>query len=344
MDKREHIWTAMVALLFAALIWFWAEGENREVATVGGVVRFRDAAETGRFRVRIADLEDPSIFRSEVPIEMRVEGPNFALQNLTQHVFQLAVSDPRDGEIRTVELADQLHSLDWVVANGLTVDSCTPERLNILIDEIETREVPISQVVTGVVVDQIAIEPPTTRVTMSMRMWEWVMREHPDGFVFLDLDPARLAALKPGQRLVRDDVRLRIAPDVAGRDTVVFKPTPVTVSLTLERQLGEFEDAVPVKVALPLRDADRYHVTIDREWELIEDVVLSGPADVLARVRNRELKVFAVINLSSDELEQGVTHKRVEWMVPEGLTVRMKSGQQPPEVPLTISRSELEGE
>ena len=42
---------------------------------------------------------------------------------------------------------------------------------------------------------------------------------------------------------------------------------------------------------------------------MLRDIALSGPSDVMQRIRSGELRVIATVQLSSDELEQRITSK-----------------------------------
>ena len=335
MELREHLITAGLAAVFAIMIWFWAEGENRDEANTAATVSFVDATGSDQFRIRMLDPNEPSRLYRQRIMQVKLRGPNRRIRNITSPVFQIALKDLKDGEQRTVNLTNALQNVSRVVDEGLTIDSVEPDSVTIVVDELETRNVPISRDLPGIMTEELAIMPESIDVTTTRSMWEWIERELGGKFLFLDIDEDRLDALQPGDTFNRDDVRLRLSDAIEDREMVEFSPNPVEVKLTLDRKLGEVEESVPVKVGIPIRDTNRYEVTIDREFELINEVIISGDAAMLTKLQNREVKVFAMVNLSSDELEQGIARKRIEWMLPEGLSARMKNGERP-FVPITI--------
>jgi len=161
--------------------------------------------------------------------------------------------------------------------------------------------------------------------------------------VYLDIDPALLRQQAPGVPVRRQNVRVRLQPQVQREDLVKFEPPPVSVSITLQQQLEELADwPVPVKVNTPIRDEPFYEVMVDLEFELITGVTLAGDAEAIRRLRNNQIKVFAVIDLSSDELEQGIIEKQVEWWLPPGIAVVSPNGNPAnrPIIPIRIIRQE----
>lgn len=337
MPVREHLSTILLAILLTLLIWFWAEGENRDSQTISARIRFYDPASEGRFFIRIEDPGDGGQLLREISGRLELEGPNLNLRRLRDTTFRIPLDDLEDGTRRTIELADAIAGLPSVVDFGISVNSSSPSRVTIVIDELETRPVLISTDLPGVVVDQITITPSQVDVTMSKTLWADAAGRFGEMIVFLEIDPVKLATIQPGQTFSAGNVRLRLADELTSEDTVSFAPRPVRIELTVQTNLLEREASVPVKWGIPPRDTGRYETDIVGDYELIPNVIISGEADAIARFEAREIKVFAMLHVSSDELEQGITRKRIEWMLPPGLQARMKDGGLPPEIPIRIT-------
>ncbi len=344
MTNREHTWTVFFAVLFTLLIWLWAEGENRESGSATFLATFAATSGNGEFRVRAGDPDDPSVFLQEIEIQMVVEGPSLALRRAAGRTQRLVIpiDDPVHGAVREIDLLDAVQDLPELADEGIIVTSVDPRRFTLRIDQIEIRRVPVSAAVpgmTGLTIEEVSIEPAEVEIAMSRSDWEWALEQFGRNLVYLDLDPEELRALEPGATLRRENVRVLLQPQVAQEQLVQFDPPPVSVALRVQRQLVEVADwPVPVKVSMPIRDEPNYDVIIDTEYELIPGVTLEGDAETIRKLRNNEIRVRAIIDLTSDELEQGITEKAVEWMLPPGLRVISTngSGSDRPVIPFRI--------
>jgi len=342
MSHREHIWTVVFAVLFTLLIWLWAEGENRESSTESATAVFVAANPAGEFRIRAADPSNPSILVSEIDLQLVVEGSNIALQRLGGNQrFEIPIDNAADGSTREIDLIDAVRDLPELVKLGLTVTAVQPRSILLHVDQIERRNISISTAIPGITFEEITIEPRDVELAMSSRDWQWATEQFGRDLVYLDIDPASLRDLAPGVPVRRQNVRVRLQPQVQRLDLVGFEPPLVSVSMTLQQQLEELADwPVPVKVNTPIRDEPFYEVLVDLEYELITGVTLAGDAETIRRLRNNQIKVRAVIDLSSDDLERGITEKEIEWWLPPGVQVISVGGgpASRPIIPIRIIR------
>lgn len=350
MNNREHIWTILFAVLFTLLIWLWAEGENRESSTESATVVFVAANQAGEFRIRATDPSNPAVLVSEVDVQLVIEGPNIALQRLGgRQRFEILIDNASDGLSREIDMVAAARDLPDLVKLGLTVTAAQPRNVQVHVDQIERRNVPISPAIQGFAIDEIVIEPREVELSMSRRDWQWATDQFGRDLVYLDIDPATLREQAPGVPVRKQNVRVRLQPQVQRLELVGFEPPPVTVTLTLQQQLEELADwPVPVKVNTPIRDEPFYEVLVDLEYELISGVTLAGDPETIRRLRNNLVKVRAVIDLSSDDLEQGITEKAIDWWLPPGIQVISVGGQPAnrPVIPFRIIRQEpaIQGE
>jgi hypothetical protein len=345
MSHREHIWTVVFAVLFTLLIWLWAEGENRESSTESATAVFAATNQAGEFRIRTPDPSNPSNLVSEIDLQLVVEGSNIALQRLGgKQRFEIPIDNAADGMTREIDLVDAVRNLQDLADFGLTVTAVNPPTVTLHIDQIERRSVPISTTIPGIAgisIDEITIEPREVELSMSRSDWQWATEQFGRDLVYLDIDPASLRDLAPGVPVRRQNVRVRLQPQVQRLDLVGFEPPLVSVSMTLQQQLEELADwPVPVKINTPIRDEPFYEVIVDLEYELITGVTLAGDADAIRRLRDNQIKVRAVVDLSSDDLEQGITEKQIEWWLPPGIQVISVGGAPAsrPIIPIRIIR------
>src|SRR5262249_31428225 len=90
-------------------------------------------------------------------------------------------------------------------------------------------------------------------------------------------------------------------------DPIVVTPERGTVTLRPRRKVDSMKLNVPVWVSRPSAKGGEWSVDV-QDTELT-DVVLTGPAEELQRIRSGQVPVHAMIELTSDDLEKGVSSK-----------------------------------
>ena len=342
MSRQEHISTIIFALLFAVLIWLWAEGENREqrVETFMLAIQPVDA---DRFMVRIREPGQADQLLDSYPVEITLEGPAAAVMRMARAAQDVTIRlDNLQNEMaRSVDLAEALGELPRFIDEGITIQRVEPSIMTVRVDALETRTVPVSTTMAGYDFDSIVLRPDRVEVRAPVETWETIVSPTVAAtLVRLNMPASTLDELAPGEPATLSDVPLTLHPMLAGREGISVAPESVQVDLIISNRVVELRTTVPVKVLKLPQDDTTYEVAIDTEHAVIRDVIISGHPDIVERVQNRQVGVYAVINLSSDELEQGISEKQIEWLLPTGLTAEIAGGQPGarPTIPFTITR------
>jgi len=346
MSFREHLSTILFAGLIALLIWFWAEGENRVSDIVPAEVTFEAGAMSDRFLVRAKGSDDEAPFQEELAARLEIEGPNVAVQRFRSGMPPLVVpiDNPRDGEQIEINLRQRLENHPFVIEHGINVLSVSPSVATIRVDELVTRQVKISPELPDVKVESISITPDQVQVSMTRTTWESIVRPaYGENFLRLDISESRLREIPPGEPTSLENVGVQVAEDLRQlSDEIRVGDVEVDVTLTLSGQLLEIAWQVPVKVSKPVTDELEYAVQVDPSYALLRDVIISGEAERIRPLEQREIRVFAILNLSSEDLERQITEKRVEWLLPEGLEAQMGEAAEPPVIPIEITERPVE--
>ncbi|KAA0214669.1 MAG: hypothetical protein EDM82_09520 [Cyanobacteria bacterium CYA] len=97
--------------------------------------------------------------------------------------------------------------------------------------------------------------------------------------------------------------------------------TQVAVTLTLRsRTETEVLPTVPVQVRVAPTELSRFDISIPEEDRFLHDVTVRGPSTAIERMRNDPtLRPVAVIALTFEELERGLTAKDALILFPPGL-------------------------
>lgn len=343
MSSREHISTILVATLFSVLIWLWAEGENLESQVMNVTVRFEQRG-SENFIVRARRPDDPENLYQELSVRLDLEGPNLKLQRVLsssekQVIYIDVAAEPGQGQIigdRDIDLVSAIQRLPIMTESGITVKTAFPTLATIKIDELVLTSIVINTDIPGFEFENIVVTPKQIDVLMPQDQWLHVQRTVGSNFVLLDLPVEDIRSATPGTPTIFDDVGLiwdsQLLTELGtGIETVTMDDITVKVELTVGSRVGEFTLAtVPVRIGTPPRDEKNYIVElVNPQDEVIQDVIISGDQATIERLKDpndTNYRVSAIISLSSDELEQGITSKRIDWVLPRGLSARMKDG------------------
>jgi hypothetical protein len=321
---RGRIGSLLLVTGVTILIWIWAAGETRERDRFDTAVRF-SPSEAGRMVVR----------PERVPlVRFEASGSKRALREfetlLAKGPLDLTAGAhgiPSAAGTWPIDLVAAAANLPEVQATGVTVVSSEPKSAEIRIVPLEPRTLRLVPELPGVATQgDVVVDPPTVTALLPSDL-----RIPADPTAIAFVEPRLLDRLEPGQRISLDAmVRLPAALSIAA-ETARFEPSTVRVTFTpkvVERTTTL--SAVPVQVAGIADDFTSHR--IECVPSVLNDVVVSGPAEAIARIESG-LRVVAFVHLTTDELEAGVASKPVSlWLLPPGVAVQRvgeSSGGQP---------------
>lgn len=337
---REHLWTFVLSLIFTLLIWLWAESENRETRILTTRLSVSALGSDSDLRIRFIINGAPA--SGHLDASLTVQGSRNAIQRAESRLRDLdvPVTNLSDGQEPVISLASQLSQLTVFDELGLTLISVDPVQVTLRADEFVTRAVPVKPRFEGIQVDEMTIEPPAVDVLMSRANWALMGQIYGDNLLIVDLPPDAMRGLVPGELRTLTG-QLRLPRELTDHATIDEPNETVRITLRPRLVIDEIELSVPVKLQLlPLEQA-LYDVIVPDASQRITRVKFTGNADLIRQLRERALRVFAIVDLSPDELERGIASKDIEIQpLPAGLTVSfpdLAPGQRP-SVPFTIMR------
>lgn len=312
----RELWTYVIVTLVTVLIWFWAAGETRETKVINNA------------RVQFTVPEPANWVITPPPPQaatLTIEGSTFALQKaeaLLRGPLEISVS-PTPGR-QTIDILERLQRHDLLRETGVTVVSAEPTQVEIELDRIERSTVRIKPSLPGVTTEgEIVIDPPEVIVAMPSQL----RQSYPQGVtVEAFVDRAELDRLQPGIPHTLE-VKLRI-PELIGlvgsNNNVTITPSRAMMTFTIRSRTREtLLESVRVQVAGPPEDRNAY--TVEIEPKQLRNVTIIADADLIRRIENNEVPVFAMLHLSSREKEARIESKRVTYfiaMVPEASGTR----------------------
>lgn len=333
----NHLKTLALASVVAVLVWIFAEGEGLQPRPVDLSVIFPTDASSA-----VVIRPDDKNFRGSVRVSLEATSRSLDLAApLLAAGIRLSPGAPgvpsEPGEQRIVDLREAIGAMPQLKSLGVTVADVQPRQVVVQIIRMAGKDLPL-RVELGAEVP-LDGDPTPVPSTVSIRLPEPALALIPEGAVAIAaVSEAEVHRIRgEGPQTVTATVRL---PSVlSGVEPIVVQPETVTVNLRVRRKVETYKvSTVPVWYSLPpTEDGSKWSVEVLDKF--LTDVTLTGPSDEIARVRTtgpNQITVKALVELSSDDLQNGVTTKQVTFpglppsLVPSGnaTTVRVKIGRR----------------
>lgn len=309
--------TLAVVTIVTLLTWLLAESQTVQRRTLTMEVRLDPGGEQRAVRLVPGSGWDRLV---EVSIDGAAANLE-AVRRAARAGVTLTVGDELAAEpgVRLVDLREALRNDAVFAGSGVSIGEASPARI-----EVEVRAV--SEVLLPVEVGL----PPGSEAEVTVVDPAAVAVVGPESVVSLlgdrvlaDVPPALVEGLLPGQSVDRVNLPVRIgSPEEPGSLWGVrVRPERVSVSVTVRSRVETAVlPSVPVQVLLAPSELDRWVIEVAAEDRDIRDVRVTGPTAQLDRILSGEVPVVAVVRLSFEELERGVTYKEAELpTLPGGL-------------------------
>lgn len=295
MNWARNIQDILLVTLITALIWLWAEGRNVQTYTPTAPVPVRV----------VLPAEDLVVLRqSPDRFRMEFKGAQSEINRLRRAISGTGITLEFDGAEpgeHNLVMSEQLAAAAPIAGMSVNITTVEPPTMQVEVDRLVRREVELAFTPprdAELAEDSLSIEPERVTVTLpESRTVELGER--------LEVE-AQQWHLQPGLRQ-RPRGRVQLPASLADDPHVQIEPREVQLAFTIERTEDAFIlPSVPVWVTMPPADQENYIVRLDEESRVLRDVRISGPSDLVQRVRDGTLRVVATLRLSSDDLARAV--------------------------------------
>ncbi len=334
MGLRSQLPTLLIVTVVAVLIWLWAAGETQETDERTFRVQFTTQMPTEH-------IVEPN----ELTLAVEIEGSRSALRSAQAMGSPIVLTLDAGLGDHGVDLARLLNDHSGLRDARVSVISTDPPTQELTIYKLISSTTRVQEPDLGrLEIDgAVVIDPPLVTVHLPQRLER---RLGPDITVKAVLDPTQLEQLNPGEP-ARLTARLQLPETLASQGSVSMTPTAVTVSFTVRSNIKETTlPTVPVHISGPWKDHDEYVVEVTEADRFLENVTVTADAALIERIEAGEVKVFALLHISSTEKEQGIEAKPVTCFLallppPEigstTVTAQLDGSPQPPLIHLRIS-------
>ncbi|MCC6968920.1 MAG: hypothetical protein IT434_01740 [Phycisphaerales bacterium] len=303
----RHVKTFILVTFVTALIWIFAEGESLTRRSLKADVFFESDA-AGERVIAVSD----AAWRDRVDIV--VQGTASAVTE-AESVLRRAVRlrpgmsgvPSQSGEF-TVDLEQALSDAPELAAAGITIARADPPAVTVRIDQLQEKTLPVVLDAPGVDIEGPAeVTPSSVKLRLPA---EFASRLTPDTPARVRIPAETLAKLVPGRKESIASLPIELPTAVVGAHSTKFDPPTCSVSITLRNNTASHKlSSVPVFIKLAAVEMGKWDITINEADRFLTDVTVTGPSDLVERVRRGDLKVVATVPLSFEELERAIAAK-----------------------------------
>ena len=304
--------TAIVVTLVSVLIWIVAEGESLAHERIEVTVRLVD--DPGG-TIMIQPLRR-SNWNGLVTIELEGSTAQVAnLRELLRDPIQLKPGDPgispEPGQ-HIIDFAQTLRQSPLFVGKGVSILSVEPERIAVQVDQVQWHDFDVRVDVPDLASASSPVaQPKQVRVLVPSQLAGAVADVTS---LTARLSPMQIQGLEVGQRNTISDVPVELPAALRGHPFVRMEPATVSVIVTIESREDSIKlETVPVLIRRPAFQSQNWVVTIDPADQLLQGVTVTGPDDLIERIRSGDLKVFATVTLTPDDLDARISEKQASF-------------------------------
>ncbi|MGD8451843.1 MAG: diadenylate cyclase [Phycisphaerae bacterium] len=218
-------------------------------------------------------------------------------------------------EVNQRSAVELINSLPKIRARGLSVADVSPGSLNFRVQELVTVSLPVSADTGTARVENLRIEPAEVQVTL--RRGDLEELPPTDRVLVLPLSE-QLSRAVPGQAITLPGVQ--VPERIRGKALVNRQPRQVDLSLHIVGQRATRRlSRVPVEYSAIPEMLDGYQVVRADPQEWLIEIEVAGDESVVNALQPRDVRAY--VTITSDLLTPNPVLRRVQFDVPDGVTV-----------------------
>jgi hypothetical protein len=326
---KNLVWVAPLTLL----IWVYAERE--QTVTLPPI--------TFPIEVRTTDHNKLVTLRKpqDKNIVVELSGPRARLDRVRELLqpkpdttpVEIFV-DPRMSEPGQELLTiSQINNYAVFKNNGITVKNAQPPYIYVEIDSFKEVDVPVKAPpdAESQLSDQTYFVPSMVKLRAPSQMLE-AARQRNELAVYADVSKREEFKTKTGVLKLENVPLYWVVAGQEKRENVTIAPLAVTANLDIKPRDQTYEiGSVPVYRETPAGFDDHFTLTFSSP---ANNVKVSGPAEVIAKIRDGTLKVKARLEISSAD-PTGTNRKALKFDLPPGVSLSKDAPQVDTEYTLT---------
>ena len=339
-----QIRTVVLVSFLAILIWLLAESRMVQTRMVElQIVLVGNTQDTQHLYVVRPMPGELAVSSVDVELEGSLASLDQASRELRGRV-QLTVGDQipsRPGQ-HDLDLRSILRSLSTLRVHGVNIRSISSDIVKVEVDELVSIELPVRvELPPSVAIDgPVRTIPQTITITGPQSQLAALSGRE----ALASPTPGLIPALTPGRLETIPSVAVTLPVSLDSSSAVgwapVLSPSRVDIRLTI-RSLTQTTtiDRLPIQVLLAPGEVGKWVVGLNPGSEDLVSIQISGPTDALEAINDGSVTPSAILSLSFQDLERGITTKQVSLLgLPDGVQILSDL----PEIGFAISPAAIE--
>lgn len=306
----EQARTILVVTALSVIVWLFAESESVQTRDLPVPVDIESDV-AGLRTLRVADGQS---WTGRVQVFVKASASSMpGFDAAARQALRIAPGIPgvpdEPGE-HVIELDQVLRAAPAFASHGLSINRVEPASVRVVVGRLIERQ---ARVVVDVPQGELEGVPEATPPKVKVRLPESMEKFAADDLVVLaKVEPETLRRLIPNKPETIPGVRLTFPQNYPANADSAIIPSAADVKLqVLNRTSSTVLHSVPVHVRLSAEDEPLWDVEVQDKF--VADVRVSGPAALVDQITRNEVKVFATVSLSYEELSKPVTSKEVSF-------------------------------
>ncbi|WP_145077004.1 YbbR-like domain-containing protein [Poriferisphaera corsica] len=322
----DNLTTIFAVTAITLLVWLWAESRNIVQDKLPDV------------RVRFVSSQ------ADEPLRITVDGKSG--EKADEQTVSVTYRASRGEESQLLDAISKMGTIMLPVHEGDTVVS-----LKTLLSE--------SEVFKPYVVNIVSTDPASAEVTVLPLVTKIVpVKVKANGPIKLEAtaEPSEVAVTLPGmyasqltemtaylQQEVYGDAEENVPQSERGvplsgpywfhEVDPIVNPSTVQVNFTVTKQTEKYTlPTVPIYVSAAPSLLQRYEINLPEDQQVLKNVELEGPADVIGMIKRGEKRIVAEIRPTAAELEGGIKYVALHINTPD----QVKVISPLPQIPVTV--------
>lgn len=308
----ERVQGFILVTLIAVMIWLAAEAESLGTSTFPARVAFAglDIAGEGRLIVTPKDWDGTAT------LDLRgsrgaLQGARSTLETRIELLPGVA-GVPSDAGDHQIDLLPVLQQSEKLRASGITIESVSPRRVTVEIRELVVVRLPIRAELPGVILQgETAVAPELAAVRLPKSISQPLIDDPTLAQVIAQPTTQQLSTLgEAGLKSI--PVTLVLPESLRAKPNIELLTRTATLTFTTQSGVRTENLSAPVWALTPSLEVGNWVVELDAGDQLLT-VKVTGPNAIMDRLRSPSSgdRLVAVLDLSSDELDQRIESKTV---------------------------------
>ncbi len=321
----RHAKNILLVSIVTAIVWLFAEAESVRSKDVALVVELVADADSGF----VIDPIDGQGWRGRV--EVTVSGSAASIAGFEAGTIKaIRLSPGREGVPTEpgesqLDLKQTLRMTQLFLTRGVTITRVEPSVVRVSIDRVSRRD----DVAVEVIVQGAQLEAPASVTPGRVRVVgpEAILKRLGDSpKAIVRLGPEQVSKLVGGRKETLPGRPVEVPLELNGFAHVSMDPAKVDLEVTIGSRAQKATVAnVPVQVMIPALVTPLWDVRAEKTF--FTDVEAVGPAEAIDQLKRNELRVYATVALSPEDLERGTVSKEASFFTlpTSGLTFKVES-------------------